>query len=332
MMTNARYSAVRSVSAVDLADRDAKVEVRILPGLGNRAGAMKVMSHDILWFPLDDGTPVAGKPALYGIPFLAPWGNRLDGGFHANGSWHPLGSTDAAAGPGAELRRDANGLPIHGLLYASPLWEVVDLSAYEQCASVTSPLNFGAHPELLARWRYRHVYDMTYRLADGALEVATVIRNSGNEPMPISIGFHPYFVLPGVPRDNASVRLPARSHVETDARLLATGALTPNNLPELVPLNAHALDDGFTDLIPQPDGRVKFSITGGGRSIDIEFGPRYTVAIVYSPPGRDFVCVEPMTVVTNGINLAAEGKYDGLQMLEPGAEWSESFWISTQGF
>jgi aldose 1-epimerase len=327
MMTNARYSAVRSVSEVDLADSDAKVEVRILPGLGNRAAAMKVMSHDILWFPLD-GAPAPAKPALYGIPFLAPWGNRLNGGFHANGSWHALDST----GPGADLRLDANGLPIHGLLYASPLWEVVELSADEHCATVTSRLNFGAHPELLARWPYRHIYDMTYRLADGALEVSTVIRNSGTEPMPISIGFHPYFVLPGVPRDEASLRLPAKSHVETDARLLATGALTPNSLPEWVPLKSHALDDGYTDLIREPDGRVRFSIAGGGRSIDIDFGPRYTVAIVYSPPGRDFVSVEPMTAVTNGINLAAEGKYGGLQMVEPGAEWSERFLISTQGF
>jgi len=179
--------------------------VRILPGLGNRAGAMKVMSHDILWFPLDEGPSVPGKPALYGIPFLAPWGNRLNGGFHANGRWHDL----VAAGPGADLRLDAAGLPIHGLLYASPLWEVVDLSANEQGASVTSRLNFGAHPELLARWPYRHIYDMTYRLAGGALEVSTVIRNSGTEPMPIPLASNPYFVLPGVARDDVSVRLPA---------------------------------------------------------------------------------------------------------------------------
>ena len=329
MMTDERYSAVRSVSAVDLADHEAKVEVRILPGLGNRASVMKVVGQNILWFPTDEGAPAASKAALNGIPFLAPWGNRLNGGFYVKGIWHPLGVADIA---GTDLRRDANGLPIHGLLIDSHYWEVVELVSDSEGAAVTSRLDFGAHPELLAVWPYRHVYDMTYRLAEGTLEVTTVIRNTGTEAMPVSIGFHPYFLLPGISRDEVSVRLPAQSHVEADEHLLATGALASSGLPEWVPLSSHVLDDGFTDLIRQPDGKARFSLAGGGRSIDIEFGPRYTVAIVYAPAGKDFVCVEPMTAITNGINLAAEGKYDGLQMLEAGAEWRESFWISTQGF
>lgn len=321
-MTTARYSAKRSVTAVDLADREAKVEVRILPGRGNRASAMKVQGVNILWFPAEDAD-VADRPRLNGIPFLAPWGNRLDAGFQSSGKWHAL---DAAG-----LRRDANGLPIHGLLTASALWAVVDLAEDEKQASVTSRLNFGAHPELMAHWPYRHEYEMTYRLAGGALEVSTTIRNTGDEAMPVAIGFHPYFVLPGVSRDEVAVRVPASSHVDTDAKLLATGAFTANQLPEWVPLRSHPLDDGFTDLIRDPDGRARFSISAGSRGIHVDFGPRYSVAIVYAPPGERYVCVEPMTAITNGINLAAEGKYRDLQTVDPGEVWQESFRISTEG-
>jgi len=324
MMTGPRYNALPTGERVDLFDREAGVEVRILPAYGNRASAMRVKGTNILWFPPDDSAPITGKPSLNGIPFLAPWGNRLSGGYRVNGRWYSL--------DGAELHRDANGLPIHGLLYTPVKWTVSSLSADAEAASVTSRFDFTAHPEMMALWPFPHEYEMTYRLTGGALDVITVIRNRGAEAMPVAIGFHPYFHLSGVPREAISVRVPARSHVETDARLLATGAFTPNTLPEWAPLASHALDDGFTDLIRDEEGRAAFVIGGGGKSIQVAFGPRYTVAIVYAPPDQDFVCVEPMTAITNGINLATERKYEGLQSVAPGGEWRESFRISAEGF
>ena len=41
--------------------------------------------------------------------------------------------------------------------------------------------------------------------------------------------------------------------------------------------------------------------------------------VVYTPPGRDFLCVEPVSHVTDAFNLAASGRADtGMQLLEPG--------------
>jgi hypothetical protein len=37
-------------------------------------------------------------------------------------------------------------------------------------------------------------------------------------------------------------------------------------------------------------------------------------------------------VITNGINLAHTGKYTGLQVVGPGARWTESFRVRTKGF
>jgi aldose 1-epimerase len=39
-----------------------------------------------------------------------------------------------------------------------------------------------------------------------------------------------------------------------------------------------------------------------------------------------------MTTITNGINLAHDGKYKNLQVVAPGAIWQESFWIRFSGF
>jgi galactose mutarotase-like enzyme len=52
------------------------------------------------------------------------------------------------------------------------------------------------------------------------------------------------------------------------------------------------------------------------------------------PPGQSqgFICIEPMTGVTNAINLHHAGKYPGLQMIPAGGKWTESFWIRPKGF
>ena len=51
-------------------------------------------------------------------------------------------------------------------------------------------------------------------------------------------------------------------------------------------------------------------------------------------PGRNrnFICFEAMTGVTNAMNLAYEGKYEGLQTIAPGGVWNEGYWIMAAGF
>ena len=62
---------------------------------------------------------------------------------------------------------------------------------------------------------------MTYRLQDGALEVLTKIDNLSTEPMPVAIGFHPYFQVNDAPRDEWTIGIAARSE----------WLLTPDKVP-----------------------------------------------------------------------------------------------------
>lgn len=238
-------------------------------------------------------------------------------GFHANGK-HYRFNTDLDS-----VRLDQNGIPIHGLLTSSPFWEVIDVGADANSAYVTSRLEFWKHPDLMANWPFAHDYEMTYRLAAGILEVSVAMTNRSTDPMPVAIGFHPYFQLPGVPIGDAVAHIPVRRRVDTDSRLLATGETTPVAFEERVSLRDRHFDDGFTDLV----AGEAFSVAGGGRKIEVTFGPRYTVAIVYAPPGQNYICFEPMSAVTNGINLAYEGKYSALQTVAAGGQWHESFWV-----
>ena len=184
----------------------------------------------------------------------------------------------------------------------------------------------------MANWPFAHEYEITHRLESGRLEVSVAVKNLSRDAMPLVIGFHPYFTIPGVPRAESVAHIPARSAVIVDERLCATGEFKPNPLPDPTPLASRILDDGFTDLVREPDGRSIFWLEGGGRRIEVAFGPKWQVGVVYAPSGHEFICFEPMAAITNGVNLAADGKYPALQMLAPNATWSENFSVLGRDF
>lgn len=335
LATAQQFSATKTVedgiTVIHLKDASRDMQADIVPAFGNRAIAMRVHGKNILFFPQKNPKDFVTHPDLNGVPFLAPWANRLDGlSYWANGKEYKLN-------PGLKNFQIGNaGLPIHGLLTNASLWEVADLASDGESAHVTSRLPFWKYPDLMEQWPFAQEYEMTYLLSGGALEVRTSIINRSVDPIPVSIGFHPYYRIPDKPRDEWSAHVPARKTVETDERLVPTGEEKPADLPDALPLRARKLDNGYTDLVRDDKGLAHFSIQAGGESIEILFGPKYPVVVLWEPPARspdsEFFCVEPMSGVTNAINLAHEGKYAGLQSVPPGGTWTESFWIKPNGF
>jgi len=324
---SAKKTVVDGIEVVQLADRASAAEVSIAPSIGNLAYEFKVHSKNALWIPFQNLSEFKAKPALCGVPFLAPWANRMDqDAFYANGKKYLL---NADLG---NLRRDGNQKPIHGLVMFSPYWQVVKLEADGHSARVTSRLEFSRHPDLMAQFPFAHTVEMTYRLAHGVLEVETAVQNHAGEPMPVAIGFHPYFQVPDVPRDQCKVHVAARDHLELSPLLIPTGQRTPVTYPDSVSLATTQLDDVFGNLDRGADGRSNFWVEGGGKKISVIYGPKYTVAVIYAPPGQNFICFEPMSAITNAFNLAHTGIYKELQSIPPDGTWRESFWIETSGF
>ena len=316
------------IPIVHLFDAAAGVEVSILPTIGNRAYEMKVHGKNILYFPVSDISQVQKTPGLNGIPFLAPWANRLgEQAFWANGRQFPFNMT---------LGNVRGAIPSHGLLTNSRFWRVTEAAADSQSAHVTSKLEFWKYPELMAQWPFAHEYEMTYRLAAGVLEVQITVTNLSTESMPISLGFHPYYRIPDVPRDEWTAHLAARKMIVADSRLVATGEFKSNDLPDPLPLKTHNLDTGFTDLVRDADGQAHFWVESGGKKVEAMLGPKFAVALIYDPLApagetRDFICIEPMAGITNAVNLNHEGKYADLQSVPPGGAWKESFWVRASG-
>lgn len=327
MSQAASYTAekitVDGFEVIRLSDPTHHTVVSIVPAIGNNAYDMKVNGKSVLWNPYQSLQQFKAKPALLGVPFLAPWANRLDqDAYFANGHRYLLN-------PGLDnYRYDPNHQPIHGLVSFTAEWQVVDTKATETGAEVTSKLEFWRHPDWMAQFPFAHTIFMTHRLADGVLEVHTRIENYSTDPMPVSVAFHPYYQLDDAPRDEWRVHLAAGTHYTLSPKLIPTGETKPIALPDPLPLAGQFLDDVFGSVAHDQE----FSVEGKSEKISIRFGPRFAVAVVYAPPGRNFICFEPMSGVTNAFNLQQSGAYHELQSIPPGGKWDESFWIRPSGF
>ncbi len=316
-----------SIEIIRLADTARRMEVRIAPSLGNNSYSFKVNGQEILFSPYKTLGELKAKPVQVGNPFLSPWVNRLDqDAYFANGKKYMLNPELK------NFRYDPNHRPIHGLVVFASQWRVTSLKADQGGAEVTSRLEFWREPDWMAQFPFAHTIEMTYRLRDGALEVETAVENLSSQPMPLSHGFHTYYRVPDSPRDEWKVWVPARDHVMLNDLLIPTGEFKPVTFPSPVRLGDVKLDDGFTSLVRGTDGKARFRVEGKRQSISILYGPKYPVAVIYAPPGREFICFEPMTCVTNAFNLAQAGKYPELQSVAPGKTWRESFWIKPEGF
>lgn len=319
--------AVDGVEVVRLTDRATHIEVSIAPSIGNIAYEMKVNGKNVLSFPFSGPAEWKAKLTPSGVPFLAPWANRLD----EDAFWY--GGRRYALNPGLQnLRRDQNNKPIHGVLYFSSAWTIVSVTADDRSARAVSRLDFWKHPDMMAQFPFAHTITMTHTLSGGTLEVETSITNKSSSPMPVGIGYHPFFRLHDSPRSEWAVHIAARQQVVLNDQMLPTGERKPTTFADPQPLANRQLDDVLTDLIRDTDGRAVFRVRGKTEAIQVAFGPKYRVAVVFTPPGREAICIEPMAAITNAFNLAHRGVYDELQSIPPGGEWKESFWITPSGF
>jgi aldose 1-epimerase len=322
------YSSIRNGDVVQLQDARTQTTVSILPSVGNIAFEMKVKGQNVLYWPYASIEEFKARPGMSGIPFLGPWIDRLDEqAFFANGRRFPF---DMQLG---NVRGD---MPSHGFVTTTDRWNVVNAKADADSAWVTSRLEFYRQPMWMKQWPFAHTIEITHRLRDGVLEVQTTIVNMSAEPMPIAIGFHPYFQLTDSPRDTWTLSVGARTHWLLTSNKVPTGETEPIErffpTPQAASLGDYSLDDVFTDLVRDAQGRATFAVIGKSQRLDISLGPNYRAVTIWSPKERPFICVEPTAGIIDGLNLAARGLYKDLQNLAPGGTWRESFWIKAIGF
>jgi aldose 1-epimerase len=330
-----QYTSRRDGEVVLLEDAKSQTVVSILPSLGNIAFSMKVKGQDVLRWPYSSIDDFKSRPALSGIPFVGPWANRLDEqAFYANGKRYAFDMS---------LGNVRGAIPIHGFLSTAAQWQVVETKTDGKAAWVTSKLEFFKQPAWMKQFPFAHSIEMTHRLEDGVLQVLTKITNLSTEPMPVAVGFHPYFKLTDSTREEWTISAGARKHWILSAQKIPTGETEPIEKffpdPQAAALKDYNLDDVFSDLTRDAQGRAHMIVKGRQQQLDVMLGPTWRAVVIWSPrppqnPQTDpnFIAFEPMAGITDAMNLAQKGLYNELQSIPPGGSWEASFWIKPSGF
>lgn len=328
---SARFQAQRlkknSADIVQLRDTEQDLLVSVIPSHGNIAYELLHGDANWLWSPFNDPpTEMNGSASLFGIPLLSPWANRLSSdSYSVNGADYVLNRRLN------NLRVDHNYLAIHGLVLFAP-WAVAEIGADANGAYLQSTLDFTRRPDWMAQFPFAHRLEMTHRLSDGRLWVYLSITNDSSQPIPLSLGFHPYFRLPGEEDRNAwSIRCAGRKHFKLSDHYIPTGETEEFDGQAPVHLNpGFQLDDVYTDLRREESGYALFQLTGTKKQLTVGFGPKFPVGVIYAPGAKNYVCFEPMTAPTDALHLSQSRLCEPLQEVGPGETWTEHFWIEPQ--
>jgi aldose 1-epimerase len=253
-----------------------------------------------------------GAPVLDGYPVdrmadggrgqpLLPWPNRLaDGQYTFNRQAHQV--------PIDEIARNN---AMHGLTRWLNWRLVTKTGSSVRVEHVVHPRS--GYPFALA-------VTIEYTLTGLGLTVRTQAHNLGTSPLPFGAGQHPYFSVDTPLVDSATLQLPVRGHVELDPdRLLPTGdvrptAATPLDYTTPRPIGSAILDDCFTDLIRDADGRARARLVdpSTGHAVIVWVGQGYSYLQVFTGDTlaperrRQGLAIEPMTCPPNAFRTGTD--------------------------
>jgi aldose 1-epimerase len=259
-----------------------------------------------------------GRPTRSGVPVLFPFPNRIRGGrFTWAGKEYTLPPNDSA-------QKNA----IHGFA-CRHAWRVLDRGADADSAWLTGEFQAARDaPEARPLWPADHRIRLTCRLFADRLALEAVVENPDEAPLPFGLGYHPYFHLPypsGGGSPDASVEAPARSCWQMQeglptGRVVAVEGERDLNAPR--PFHNLHLDDVLTGLDPQPDPAAGgLCWRGRVEGLSLYADPAFRELVVFTPPHRRAMCLEPYTCTTDAINLQQRGVDAGLLVLPPGGRW-----------
>jgi aldose 1-epimerase len=246
---------------------------------------------------------------------LAPWPNRIrDGHFTFDGTAYQLPLTEPA-------RHNA----IHGLVNWAR-WRVAEQSPDAVTLEFDLPAQVGYPWSLALRTRWSVS-------ADG-LRCDQSVTNTSDANAPWGYSVHPYVQLTGVAVDDILLKVPGRSRVLADTRLLPIGAVTvagsEYDFTEPRRIGDAVLDTTFGDIEYDADGGSAVTIASphGAQSVTVwgdanfKWWQIFTGDTLHGARHRRSVAIEPMTCPPDAFRSGRD-----VIVLEPGQIWSASWGI-----
>ena len=297
---------------IDLQDASGSCTASILPEFGFNLFRLTVGGKEVLWShsDIEQGTV---RPSGSGLPILFPFPGRLAGRtFTWNNRSYALQSDDGL------------GHAIHGFVL-DRAWRVVDQQASEVTGEFQPSLDA---PELIKQWPSDFRIRCRYTLKSTGVDASYQVENVGDESLPCGLGTHAYFCIPSNKTDaeKCAVQLSAKSHWRLD-NMLTVGKdslLHPNERYELfragIAISELQLDDIFSDVVFE-GGIANASLVDESteRKMTLTWDEQCRTCVVYIPPHREAICIEPCSIVPGGFGFS--GGDEGLQVLAPGKQF-----------
>ncbi len=163
-----------------------------------------------------------------------------------------------------------------------------------------------------AEWPFAFRAEQRFRLRPDGLDVDVTVLNRDARPFPCGMGLHPFF-----PRGDVELGFAAAGVWHTrpdglpDARLPAEGPwrFEPPRRPDGPPIDNCYTGWGGRFTLRWPSRRLRITVSAGA-----PFGH----AVLFTPPGKDFLATEPASNMTDAVNRMETEPDQGLVVLAPG--------------
>jgi aldose 1-epimerase len=267
------------------------------------------------------GTP-SPSPTRSGHPILFPFPNRIRGGkFVFEGREYALPLNDST-----------KAHAIHGFTPRNP-WRVVETGSDAESAFVTGEFQLIRDlPAARPYWPADFTLAVTYRLSETALRVDAVVSNPDTTALPFGLGYHPYFSLgpPGRAVDGIVLQIGTNRVWQSEGQLPTGRIVTAPehlNFTKPRPLGRTQLDDVFTELTDLRPGSglrdvAVLSPPAGGPRLLVRADKAFRELVLFTPPHRTAIAVEPYTCPTDAANLEVRGIPAGWRVLPPGGRFA----------
>ena len=153
-------------------------------------------------------------------------------------------------------------------------------------------------------WPFAFTLQQRFELTPSALRVSLRLVNDAAQPQPVGLGWHPYF--PKRSRSRLHAELTHRWESDPTTQLPTRRVVQPGIDGDVAHLDFDHGFDGWQGAARIRDERLSLRLSS---SLDR--------LVVYTPPTKDYFCVEPVSHVSNAIHMA-DPLAHGLRALEPG--------------
>jgi aldose 1-epimerase len=256
----------------------------LLPARGAALGRLTWRGRDIL-APLPEGADP--NVSFAGAFLMAPWTNRLDRGRIA------VGGTRWCL----PVNRPQDRTAIHGLVRDHG-WRVESVTGSEAVLSLdldTAPFRCAARVRL--------------SLSPGGVDLALALTARGDRPLPLGIGWHPWFARPPGTR----LGFAARWRCRHDSRQLPVAAEPFDRLDgaetDCLGFDTHFAGWDGTATLRHPDGTTLRMAAQGAWATNLQ---------VFAPPGTPVLCVEPVSHLPDAPNRPVLAPLGPMAMVAPG--------------